>query len=66
MAAPARPQSARPAGRAQTAYQAATVEPSLQQVKQLEQEGKYSEAAEILKAKLDDLNARASGSPVKR
>ena len=40
-------------------YQSTTVEPSLLQVKQLEAEGKFEEAAAILKAKLDDLNARA-------
>ena len=55
---PARPQSARPQS-AGGSYQSTTVEPSLLQVKQLEAEGRFEEAATILKAKLDDLNARA-------
>ena len=61
---PARPQSARPqstgaaSASASASCRSSTVEPSLLQVKQLEAEGKFEEAAAILKAKLDDLNAR--------
>ena len=55
---PRRPQSAKSGAPLAQAYQDG-LGPSLEHVRELEAQGHFTEAAKILKAKLDDLNSRA-------